>query len=275
MMEIAEAYSIARQLRNVVIGKKIKSVEIGYLPHKFAFFSEDIDIYNKLIGKTIVDITSVGGQVDFILKDYHLLVGDGTSIRYFDKDIKLPEKRQLSIEFEDETKIVCSVQMYGSMIVFKEGEYNNFYYRVAKEKSTPLSDEFTMEYFENMLKNTKKNLSVKALLATEQRIPGLGNGTLQDILFSAGINPQRKIELLSTKETENIFYSVKNTINTMAKEGGRDTEKDIYGEAGKYKTILSNKTYKLPCRKCNGEIIKKAYLGGTVYFCPVCQPVNK
>jgi hypothetical protein len=30
-----------------------------------------------------------------------------------------------------------------------------------------------------------KKLSLKALLATEQRIPGLGNGVLQDILFKA------------------------------------------------------------------------------------------
>jgi formamidopyrimidine-DNA glycosylase len=43
-------------------------------------------------------------------------------------------------------------------------------------------------------------LSAKAFLATEQRIPGLGNGVLQDILFTAGIHPKRKMAAISEEE---------------------------------------------------------------------------
>ncbi|MEZ7820866.1 MAG: endonuclease VIII, partial [Patescibacteria group bacterium] len=112
-----------------------------------------------------------------------------------------------------------------------------------------------------------------AFLATEQRIPGLGNGTLQDILFVSGINPQTKIKALSNEDLEKIYFIIKSTIKDISEKKGRDIEKDIYGNKGSYKTILSNKTYKQPCPKCKGDIIKKSYLGGTVYFCPNCQPV--
>jgi formamidopyrimidine-DNA glycosylase len=59
----------------------------------------------------------------------------------------------------------------------------------------------------------------------------------------------------------------------MAEKGGRDTEKDLFGNAGGYKTLLSKNTYKNPCPNCGNTIVKEAYLGGAIYFCPVCQPL--
>jgi formamidopyrimidine-DNA glycosylase len=57
----------------------------------------------------------------------------------------------------------------------------------------------------------------------------------------------------------------------MTDLGGRDTEKDLFGNMGGYKTILSKNTVQNPCPGCGGTIIKEAYMGGAVYFCPVCQ----
>jgi formamidopyrimidine-DNA glycosylase len=125
-----------------------------------------------------------------------------------------------------------------------------------------------------LIKNAKQTLSAKAFLATEQRIPGLGNGSLQDILFHVGIHPKRKLNSLSSKEKDKLYQSVKQTIRDMVIKGGRDTEKDLFGQCGGYKTTLSNKTYKEPCPQCGSEIIRQAYLGGNVYFCPKCQPIE-
>lgn len=125
-----------------------------------------------------------------------------------------------------------------------------------------------------LLKESKQSLSAKAFLATEQRIPGLGNGILQDILFNARINPRSKMETLSGKEEE-LFNSIKNTILEMKNKGGRDTEKDLFGSNCGYITKLSNKTLNNPCSLCGNKIVKQAYLGGNVYFCPTCQPIIK
>lgn len=43
----------------------------------------------------------------------------------------------------------------------------------------------------------------------------------------------------------------------MTFEGGRDTQTDLYGNAGGYKTILSAKTWKNPCLRCGSTIIKR------------------
>lgn len=63
-------------------------------------------------------------------------------------------------------------------------------------------------------------LSAKAFLATEQRIPGLGNGVLQDILFRAGVHPKRAVSSLSSADQDALFGSVKTTLREMAEAGG-------------------------------------------------------
>ena len=59
----------------------------------------------------------------------------------------------------------------------------------------------------------------------------------------------------------------------MTDLGGRDTERDFYGKFGGYETILSKNTVKNPCPNCGDAIVKEAYLGGAVYYCPGCQPL--
>lgn len=157
---------------------------------------------------------------------------------------------------------------------FHADENDNFYYLVAKEKPSPLSPDFTPAYFEYLLSETsKQNLSAKAFLATQQRIPGLGNGVLQDILFEAGIHPKTKLPLLRSGQLDGLYQSVTGVLRKAANDGGRDTEKDLFGQSGSYLCRLSKNTWHLPCPRCGGTIMRQAYLGGTVYFCPSCQPL--
>ncbi len=274
MLEIPESYTLAQQLNQTISGKTIKNVYANTSPHGFAFYFGDPASYHDLLsGKVMGFAKPLAGQIEVTVEDTRLLFGDGVSIRYYAPLENLPPKHQLHIEFHDDSSIVCTVQMYGGMWAFLDGENNNPYYVAARVKPSPLTDQFDREYFLSLLKGAKSTISVKALLATEQRIPGLGNGVLQDILFNARLNPKRKLNSLGDQDVDKLFMSIKQTILEMSVNGGRDTEKDLFGCSGGYKTILSNKTYKHPCPVCNGEIVSQAYLGGNVYFCPTCQPV--
>ena len=57
----------------------------------------------------------------------------------------------------------------------------------------------------------------------------------------------------------------------MKDYGGRDTEKDLFGKPGGYRTILSSKTLTYPYRVCGSGLKREAFLGGNIYFCPECQ----
>lgn len=274
MLELPEAYTVARQLNETISGKTIQNVYANTSPHGFAFYFGDPAMYHGLLsGNTVDHADAYAGQVEISAGNNKILFHDGVNVRYFGAGETLPKKHQLHIEFDDSTSIVCTVQMYGGLWAFADGANDNFYYLVAKEKPSPLTDGFDKKYFESLSSGTKPSLSAKAFLATEQRIPGLGNGVLQDILFSARINPRTKINTLSSQNWDTLFDSVKRTISEMTAKGGRDTEKDLFGVSGGYKTVLSSKTLKEPCPVCGGEITRQAYLGGNVYFCPVCQPL--
>lgn len=68
-----------------------------------------------------------------------------------------------------------------------------------------------------------------------------------------------------------MYGAVKNVLRDMTSQGGRDTERDLFGRPGGYNTILSKNTVGTPCPACGTLIKKEAYLGGSIYFCAECQ----
>ena len=273
MIEIPEAVNLSKQLSETVGGKKISSVVANFSPHKFAFYHGDPQNYDALLrGKSVDKAIPHGGMVEMRVGDAVVLFSDGIVLRYHQKDELRPKKHQLLIEFDDATALSGSVQMYGGLWCFRDGEFDNPYYQIAKSKPSPLSADFDDAYFEQLSTTSDvQKLSVKAFLATEQRIPGLGNGVLQDILYEAKIHPRRKMSTLSNDERRSLFRSVKSVLQEMTALGGRDTTKDLFGEAGGYQTKLSQMTAGKTCLKCGGTIVKQSYMGGSVYFCDRCQ----
>jgi len=196
--------------------------------------------------------------------------GDGVALRYIAPGSPVLQKHQLLIQYEDGSAFAASVRMYGGLWCFRNGEFKNSYYEIARDKVSPLQNGFTQSYFAKLTEGAEK-LSLKAFLATEQRIPGLGNGVLQEILFAAGIHPKRKVKTLRDMELAGLFNAIKSVLNQMTAQGGRDTESDLFGQPGGYCTVMSKNNAGCPCPTCGTIIRKEAYMGGSVYYCPSCQ----
>lgn len=276
MIELPEAVNLGHQTGKELTGKRISKVITATSPHKFAFFNGDPEEYPALLtGKKILSTIGHGMFVDLCCEaDTKLSFSEGTNIRYSVPGEAHPTKHQLLIEFEDSSFITFSVAMYGGILAFK-GELDNKYYQGSLQSISPLDEAFDENTFDEILRGVTKDLSLKALLATEQRIPGLGNGVLQDILFNAGMHPRRKISSVGDFQLSELLHSLKVTLDRMATQGGRDTEKDLYASNGGYKTLLSKNSYKNPCPICGDSIVKQPYMGGAIYFCPTCQPLHK
>jgi formamidopyrimidine-DNA glycosylase len=272
MIELPEGFVLAKQLGETLRGKKIVHAAANASPHKFAWYAGDPAGYDaRLSGKTVEDAYAYGGKVHIRLDGGGgLMFCEGVTLRYYPADSAPPQKHQLLIEFDDGSFLAGSVQMYGGLYAY-EGELDNEYDALARAKPSVLSDEFDLAYFRSLVPADKRKLPAKALLATEQRIPGLGNGAAQDILFYAGVSPKRDVKTLTEAEWETLFCAVKKTLAEMADKGGRDTEKDLYGNPGGYRTVMSKNSYQSPCPGCGGRILKEAYMGGSVYYCPSCQ----
>lgn len=277
MLELPEAATLAQQCTQVLTGKTIHSAIAGKSPHKFAWFQGDPAGYDALLrGRKIEGAASFGGILEIASGDQRLVFNDGVTLRYCPTPDSVPDKHQLCVAFEDGSALIATVQMYGGLWTLPKGEEISFICRSgAKVKPSPLSKEFNETYFNSLLTDETKKLSAKAFLATEQRIPGLGNGVLQDILWNAHIHPKCKIASLSAEEFAALYRSVKDTLAEMTAAGGRDTERDLFGNPGGYRTKLSKNTVDKPCPVCGTPIQKAPYMGGAVYWCSGCQKEAK
>lgn len=272
MVELPERIAQVKQVDEALRGKVIVKAEAAHTPHGFAWYTGDPALYpQKLTGKRIEGARFEGGDMRLTAGDMEMLIS--APMRYHPPGSKVPEKHQLLLGFDDGSHATCTVAMWGGMFLYPRGEEESGVPsgHTIVTKPTPLDDAFTLEYFKSLMPADGKKLSVKGLLATEQRIPGVGNGVIQDILFTAGLLPTHDAWALTEDEWERLYTATRDILRSMTDHGGRDTEKDLYGKSGGYRTILSRKTAEYPCPVCGGAIIRKAYLGGNVYYCPTCQ----
>ena len=211
--------------------------------------------------------------VEITLSDSFLLFSDGVNLRFHPSSGPISAKHQLLVNFSDGTSLSASVAMYGGVVCWeKSATCGNSYYQTALSKPSPLTDAFDEAYFQSLVApETVQKLPLKAVLATRQRIPGLGNGCLQDILWVAGPHPRCKLNTLAEDEIGWLFSSIKDTRKEMTELGGRSIEKDLLGQPGSYQMRMCADRKDKPCPRCGSEICKEAYLGGSVYTCPVCQ----
>lgn len=270
MIELPEALTLARQLGERVCGKTVARVYPPTKAHRFCWYAGDPAAYDPaLCGSKAISAEGFGIFVELSFDNgLRLCFSDGVNARLL-RLADAPRSHQLLIAFEDGDALAFTVRMYGS-IVLHDGQFDNEYYRRSRQALSPLAPGFAA-HCRALLAAEKPALSIKAALATGQRIPGLGNGVLQDILLAAGLHPRRTLSSLSGAERERLVGCISSVLAEMAARGGRDTERDLLGAPGGYRTRMSRSALATGCPACGGPVTRETFLGGTVYYCPRCQ----
>jgi len=135
----------------------------------------------------------------------------------------------------------------------------------------PLDKNFTLlEFKERLLK--KPNGKIKTVLLDQGVVAGIGNIYSDEILWRAGIHPERKISEITSSEFKKIFQATRETLKRGIAFGG-DSMSDylnIYGQPGKFQ--LHHQAYRRTgekCRKpgCRGVIIRKIINNRSAHYC--------
>lgn len=138
----------------------------------------------------------------------------------------------------------------------------------------PLPD-LSLSIFKNQILK-KPNGKIKTVLMDQTVVAGIGNIYSDEILWTAGVNPERTASSLNRKEIENMWRATKEILVSSIKMGGDSMSdyRNIYGQKGNFQN--AHKVYrraKEKCLKrgCKGIITRKIIGGRSSHFCNIHQ----
>ena len=105
-------------------------------------------------------------------------------------------------------------------------------------------------------------------------IAGIGNIYANEILFKACINPLRKTNKISNKDTGNLYNAILEILNSAIDHYGTtySAYRTINGDGGENQYFL--KVYQKqdkPCEQCGKEIRKIMINNRSTFYCENCQ----
>jgi formamidopyrimidine-DNA glycosylase len=115
---------------------------------------------------------------------------------------------------------------------------------------------------------------LKGLLLNQSFVAGIGNIYANEILWKAGIRPQRRADSLSIREQEQLYQGMRDVIQLAIKHHGTSLRDYVDGDGnrGQFQNMLSvHGREGEPCPSCGNSIIRIKQGGRSTYFCPSCQ----
>jgi formamidopyrimidine-DNA glycosylase len=273
MPEMPEVETIRRTLVDKVSGRRIKEVE--FLLSRLVKWPSAGEFQAVLTSKTITNLTRRGKYLLFHLDDNKIMV------------VHLRMTGRLSyvtpgMEMDKFTRIIFKLDN-GDMLIYADTRTLGTLYLLPPEElwrisglfnmgPEPLSPEFSLRYFIEMLK--KRHGNIKAVLLNQKYIGGLGNIYVDESMAIANIHPERIASSLTNGEAEQLFSAINKVIADAITHGGttfRDY-RDGSGQSGSHQHHLAVYGRKAaPCLTCGTNIVWKTVAGRGTHFCPDCQ----
>src|SRR3989344_5787986 len=285
MPELPEVETTVKGLRKTIVGLKIKDVwtdlstkdkrqkETVANPKFFTVFRKEVS-GKKILSverraKNILINISGGRTILIHLKmTGHLLYGE------YKKD---PVNRfiHFAITFTNREKLYFSdMRKFGKITLLdtKTAHDTKHLNNIGPE---PLEKMFNLKMFKERL-SKKRGGKTKTVLMDQSIIAGIGNIYSDEILWRAGVNPERKVSKLREIEIKLMFKAIKKILSKGIDFGGDSMSdyRNIHGLPGRFQ--LHHQAYQRTgekCRKpkCKGIILRKVINDRSAHFCSLHQ----
>jgi len=282
MPELPEVETTKRGLEKTVLGLVIKDVRTDLStkdkrkrdtvsnPRYFKVFKKEI-LNKKVISverraKNILINLSGGKTILVHMKmTGYLFYGKNPKIKFAHVVFTLSNKHYL---------VFSDIRKFGKITLLdtKTAHDTKHLNNVGPE---PLEKQFTITNLKLQISKRPKG-KIKTVLMDQGVIAGIGNIYSDEILWRAGVHPERKISTLKDPELKLIFKAIKETLAKGIDFGGDSMSdyKNIYGLPGKFQ--LHHQAYRRTgekCRKlhCKGIIKRKVITGRSAHFCSAHQ----
>jgi formamidopyrimidine-DNA glycosylase len=284
MPELPEVETIKKGLTQKILGLKIKEVKV--LNQKIVRNGLE-NFYETLKDNKIKTIGRIGKLLIIGLEEKNFLLihlGMTGQLVYIDqKNIiagghnvpqrgGLPNKwTRVILKFNNNVNLFYNdVRQFGYLKLVEAEELDKIKKRYGIE---PLTKNFHWDDFKKIF--WKRKTKIKNILLNQSLIAGIGNIYADEILFAAGIHPQRAANTLREEEIKNIFKATEVVLKKSIEHRGTTFSDyvDASGNQGGFVKFLKvyGRTGK-KCLKCKQGIITKIKIAGRgTSFCPSCQ----
>jgi formamidopyrimidine-DNA glycosylase len=122
----------------------------------------------------------------------------------------------------------------------------------------------------------RRSEKLKGVLLDPTFVVGLGALYADEILYDAGLRPDRDVSTVSTMEIRRLYRSLVEILHEATKHHGTSTDEhpftDLHGKPGSFQDELQvwGRDGE-PCRRCRATVTKVRSGGKVTYWCPSCQ----
>ncbi len=273
MPELPEVETIVIGLRELIIGHTINDVIIK--EKNIIAFPSPKEFQKELLKKSITAIDRRGKYILIRIEGnktlvIHLRMTGRLLVK--PRGLSYDKHTHIIFKFDDEMDLrFHNVRKFGRMYLVDSGDYGPAG-GLDKLGPEPLSEEFTLEVFMEIINTRKTN--IKSLLLNQSFLAGLGNIYVDEALFRAFISPRRKADNLSDQEKQRLYQAIRSVLKSGVESGGTTFSDylNAKGEKGNFQKQL--KVYQQEdkeCPNCGHRIIKEKIAGRGTHYCPDCQ----
>jgi len=281
--ELPEVETIARQLKDLVVGRRVRAFVSHW--HRVTEPLSARDFEKRLVGRQITGVSRRGKFVVLELDgDEALIVSLRMTGQLLFRDDPTVADRfvRAVVRFEDGTLLnFADTRKFGRMAIVDRAdlvEDTRTRRRIREPLHRalgiePLSRRFTTRYLADLLRR-RARAAIKPLLLDQRAIAGVGNIYAIEALWRAKIHPLRTAGSLRPAEVGRLREAIRwvllkgirfggasrrDYVDARGNEGRMQREFNVYGRAGE------------PCPRCGREIVRSVVGGRGTFHCPRCQ----
>lgn len=272
MPELPEVETVVRGLREKVVGRIIRKVNIYY--ENIIEYPDVCSFQEKIKNQKINEINRYGKWIIFVLDNYYLLSHLRMEGKYFlkPKGATLEKHEHVSFVLDNDMELrYMDVRKFGKMQLIEKENINEIgpFLEMGLE---PWDKKLNTLYLKE--KFLRKKLPIKSCLLDQRIIVGIGNIYADEILFLSKINPLKEANSLSLEELERIIDNTKLVLEKAIEKGGTTIRSytslnGIHGLFQQELYVHSKEGQK--CLICGSDILKIKVGGRGTYYCPKCQ----
>jgi len=285
MPELPEVETVARGLRQLILGRRILSVSLG----KTDFIDDPAALEQHLPGRQIAAVERFGKFM--LLRLSPAAATNGTSDDADSKPASLLVHLGMTGQMAPSPAAQPREKHTHVSLLLDDGRELRYtdarrFGRIAYLTESPLAEELT-RFGADPLEVTQKEFAkrictrrarIKALLLDQTVLRGVGNIYADESLWRAKLHPARLGANLSRKQAATLCRALQDILRKAIVMRGSSISDflDAAGEPGEYQR--HHRAYGREgkrCYRCRTIIRRVIVAGRSSYFCPRCQPAPR